>query len=123
MLNELLGGTIIESDTNQNGTYIKYSDGTLICCKNIAFSSIAITQDTGNVLYTSADLDMGSYPYTFVSKPTLNASKVRNYAGFIYNISQETQDFSKIGTVKFGCGRGWSSSAWGVDIIAIGRWK
>ena len=38
-------GQIIESGSNSNGSYIKFSDGTMICYKHINYGEIAITKE------------------------------------------------------------------------------
>lgn len=58
-------GEIIESDSNSNGNYIKYSDGTMICWKNLT-TEMAINAAYGNLYQNSHVFD---FPQQFIETP------------------------------------------------------
>ena len=57
---------IVESGSNANGNYIKYSDGTMICTKSYS-GNINISAQLGNVYYTGIYAQAGDLPQTFTS--------------------------------------------------------
>ena len=57
--------SIVESGSNENGSWIKWADGTMICHKRQAFNNVAITTAWGT-LYESAKLELGDLPQPFV---------------------------------------------------------
>lgn len=63
-------GQIIESGSNDNGTYIKFSNGIMICLKSILFDNINITSALGNIFITDSTLNLGTYPQEFKDNPT-----------------------------------------------------
>lgn len=48
-------GYIVESGSNSNGNYIKFSDGTMICSGNVGITSSQARQ-TGGLTYYSNDI-------------------------------------------------------------------
>ena len=69
-----INSTIIESGTNNNGTYIKYADGTMICTKKVT-GQANITSTWGN-LYDTGDnpLDLGNWAIPFIDVPIVSIS-------------------------------------------------
>ncbi len=59
---------IIESGSNANGNYIKYSNGTMICTKKVSFTSLQFTSAWGNV-YEASPVDLGDYAEEFSEIP------------------------------------------------------
>ena len=56
---------IVDSGTNENGSWIKWADGTMICRKRQIFKNTPIKNSWGNVV-ESAKLNLGDFPQTFV---------------------------------------------------------
>ena len=56
-------GSEIESGSNENGSYIKFADGTLICCKNYASTPTSLNLWGGSIYYT--DIQMGVWALNF----------------------------------------------------------
>ena len=110
-------GYIVESGSNDNGSWIKYSDGTMICYRKIE-KTVAITNAYGT-LYKGIIEDI-NFPQSFVSIPYCLAQN--NGANHI--IIGQCQDVS---TTKIGKLEIWSSittTTYVIPvIIAIGRWK
>ena len=108
---------IIESGSNDNGSWIKYSDGIMICYRKIE-KTVAITNAYGT-LYKGIIEDI-NFPQSFASIPYCLAQN--NGANHI--IIGQCQDISttKIGKIEI-----WSSmttTTYVVPvIIAIGKWK
>ena len=63
-------GEIIESGSNSNGEYIKFSDGTMICRKYINFGQKAISNKWGS-FYESEKITIGNYPEPFIEIPQI----------------------------------------------------
>ena len=110
-------GYIVESGSNDNGSWIKYSDGIMICYRKIE-KTVAITNAYGT-LYKGIIEDI-NFPQSFASIPYCLAQN--NGANHI--IIGQCQDISttKIGKIEI-----WSSmttTTYVVPvIIAIGKWK
>ena len=120
--------SIIESGSNENGNWIKYADGTMICTATKVFENIDVNTSWGN-LYETAELTLGNFPQQFISTPTgINCIMITNTntnnkgsAGFIeYIIETTTTSWGKTAIAK-----ATSSVAAniGLSLIAIGKWK
>lgn len=110
---------ITERGTNANGTYIKFSDGTMICSGRVLLSSLAIKSPWG-ALYLSPALSV-TFPATFIGDPPAISPNMENTTGDIatwYNVLASTSSFDGyFGSAvsrTFKCVLSWS---------AIGRWK
>lgn len=69
------GFGIVESGSNSNGSYIKFSDRTMICWGNSA-ASVTTTNANGNVFYKSATV---TFPAEFVgADPTVISRVTQN---------------------------------------------
>lgn len=64
--------TIIESGSNDNGSWIKYSDGTMICYKSTGEIDMNITTSWGS-LY-EGNLSLGNFPAEFIETPTISVT-------------------------------------------------
>lgn len=53
-------GAIIESDSNSDGEYTKFADGTLICTKTVSFTG-EVSSPLGS-LFISDNINLGAYP-------------------------------------------------------------
>ena len=66
---------IIESGSNDNGSYIKYSDGTMICRNTQTFSSVKISSGWGSMYASSGDArTFNDYPIAFIEEPECTIS-------------------------------------------------
>lgn len=61
---------MIESGSNSNGYYVRYSDGTQICWQNFNENNLAVT-GVGGSLYRSATFTAPDFPVTFSATPTV----------------------------------------------------
>lgn len=112
MLNSL--GTEIESGSNENGFWIKFADGTLIC---IGDTTEVLTSEISesNFLVT--------YPIAFVNYPSVTISNVYSYyRDLILSVAVPTLSNFKVNWYKQS-GTAAANSNIRVYWIAIGRWK
>ena len=112
-------GYIVESGSNDNGSYIKYSDGTMICTKKVK-GTIDITK-TWYTLYTGS-LNLGSSPQTFITTPVVNYSMIGEYA-FLGGSLSAKPTIDNLGSIMLIRPSSQSNTSYEIDIVAIGRWK
>lgn len=111
-------GQIIESGSNTNGSYIKFSDGTMICRKYINFGQKAISNEWGS-FYESEKMTIGNYPKPFIEIPQIFIMPLNTFF-----IEKESSSISKTSWGDFYAVRPVSSTIYiPVDCFAIGKWK
>ena len=119
---------IIESGNNENGNWIKYADGTMICTATKLFENVSVTNSWGN-LYETPELLLGNFPQPFISTPegincimiTNSNSSGKGSAGFVEYVVQTTNtEWGKTAIAK-----PVSSTIANISLslIAIGKWK
>lgn len=119
---------IIESGSNENGNWIKYSDGTMICTATKVFENIDVNNSWGN-LYETQELSLGNFPQQFISTPTgINCNMITNSntngkgsAGFVEYIVQTTN--TSWGKTAIAKATSSVVANIGLSLIAIGKWK
>ena len=110
--------SVVESGSNDNGSWIKYSDGTMICTKKVS-GKIDMTT-AWYTLYTG-EFNLGSSPQTFISAPFVNYSMVGEYA-FVTGTTKKPTTTS-LGNVMLVRPSSLTNMPYEIDIIAIGKWK
>lgn len=111
-------GKIIESGSNSNGSYVKWSDGTMICRKYINYGEKNISNSWGST-YESEELDIGNYPQAFIETPVISVMPLNTFF-----VEKNGTNVSKTGWGSFWATRPVSAKMYiGVDCIAIGKWK
>jgi hypothetical protein len=114
-------GAIIETNTNANGQYIKYADGTLICTSTYDAVALAVTSAVGSIFQMGSEVTW-TYPVPFVGAPTPNLNVYRNDGTVIIGV------FTRVVTSTNLQWRLWSAPAVAagnvktVTLFAIGRW-
>lgn len=112
-------GYIVESGSNYNGSWIKYSDGRLITMHKVT-RTLARTSAWGNMYKSTTQADLGNYPMAFKDIP------------FVYvtlhevNASLEAVQFSSAnnaGKVYILAPTSSKSADYTFQVLAIGRWK
>ena len=108
---------IVESGSNSNGNYIKYSDGTMICWKNLT-TQMAINAAYGNLYQNSRVFD---FPQQFIETPVGVCSMFQWGTGASWGC------VLTISTTQITC-RGIDAISRDVgtckiSYIAIGKWK
>lgn len=111
---------VIEKGSNANGTYIKFSNGIMICHKKVTFTGVAVNISAGS-LYRSNDLNLGSFAQTFKEIPTTMCNLVSGYFGLMAQENGVT--VSSAGTVQVFRTASSSNLTYEVDIIAIGEYE
>lgn len=116
-LNDTIGN-IIESGSNTNGSYIKWSDGTMICYKHMDYGEKTITKEWGS-FYESDKLTIGNYPQAFIEIPRIFIMDL-NYSF----IEKESSSITKTAWGDFFSTRPVSTTQRVIiDCFAIGKWK
>lgn len=106
------GYYIVESGSNANGNYTKFSDGTMICHMTHGYSLTAGTPEEKT----------GNFPSTFLSAPTCSISINGINATNGYTVSKI--GFSYIGTSSYNIVTLVSyAQTYYFGIIAIGKWR
>lgn len=114
------GKDIAESGENENGSYIKYYDGTLICKGSRTFN-ININKAWGAVYETTDMYDFGQFPIQFVDIP--EGVYLTQKTGFTC-FSERIQN-----TTKANIGSTWFTRPTTMEgevtwsFLAIGKWK
>lgn len=112
-------GYIVESGSNNNGSWIKYSDGRLITMHKVT-RTLARTSAWGNMYESTTQADLGNYPMAFKDIP------------FVYvtlhevNALLEAVQFSSAnnaGKVYILAPTLSESADYTFQVLAIGRWK
>lgn len=112
-----LQGHIIESGSNANGNYVKFSDGTLICwyygSKNVAINKAYGSLYQGTITCT--------FPAAFYSKPAVSIGQAKWGTGASWGAVSSTNTTSTV--LRFLDAFSRSSASMDISYIAIGRWK
>lgn len=114
--------SIIESGSNENGNYIKYSDGTMICTKQVTNITIDITTSWGSMYESNYYIPLGSMPQEFTTLYYANASVLSN-SWHAIKLRHEQMSNSSFGQIKLGRGASATDVMVEINCIAIGRWK
>jgi len=102
---------IIESDTNENGRYIKLIDGTLIC-----YNIVPATYANTNTWYEV----ITDFAYDFISYPNVTLT-VRESGNRTINVTYYHYFTNRIG-IKYNSQNNAGGTS-NISYIAIGRWK
>jgi len=118
---------ITESGSNENGRYIKFDDGTMICYHSIELGSIlAFGTGTFSDLYRT-NTATWIYPQRFVGSPIITAGvNHRNITGInrAIGVSSDTPGDDSVHNIQaFRYSGGNQDTNVAVHLIAIGRWK
>lgn len=121
--NTYLYGTIIETGSNSNGNYIKYSDGTIICSGLINVGNISYTRQYGSIWLDNNGTMTLTFPFTF------------DNANDIYSVNLSIASIG--GGVGGVCGQGYTRTQYSfylwhatqytlttiVSFQVIGKWR
>lgn len=113
--------TIVESGSNQYGTWIKYIDGTMICCGKQQHTSARNT--SWGSLYVTSKITGASYPMTFTSIKSVALTPEVN-SNSVWLITSDEGTTSKLPNFYLTSATSTSSSStYYINYIAIGTWK
>lgn len=125
---------VIESGSNDNGYYIKWSNGDLICRRSTTRdsyknSSSASTTVQNLKIYRS-NVFTWTYPIAFNSIPTVNIGVATNLSGSRFclgrvngNPSASNVQIQLLGLEDFTENELGYTNLTKVDLVAIGKWK
>lgn len=112
-----LNNDLTGHSTNSNGSYWKFPDGTLICCKTKRFDTTCNTK--WGVIYETPALEMGAWAYPFITTPYAFGS-VKGSGGLLENV---TPNNTVIGNVYVSRPLSNSTLTIYITVIGIGMWK
>ncbi len=121
--NQALYGTIIEQRSNSNGTYIKFSDGTMICYSTKSYRA-TVTQKLNDYIYYGY-VTLEDFPHEFASIPSVTYSHNTSTEIFAiqpYNIESITTT-NPGGVYPIGPGIRNEPTDLYITVTAIGKWK
>lgn len=114
--------SVVSSNTNENGTYIKYSNGQMECYKNIIYTANGDFVADGSIFYKQ--LGSWTFPQEFVEIPNVQISVVntvtsRRAYGYL------SGEISKTKITNYGVINYWNAtdSDGIVCLVARGKWK
>ena len=112
---------IIESGSNTNGSYTKYSNGTMICYKTVTQNNVSFS--AWGSWYESAQIDLGSFPQSFKTGtvPIITAQS-KNSGGAVANGGILNATASSCGYTRVYRPNDPGAIPITIDIIAIGEW-
>ena len=121
--NNLVGAinSVVESGSNANGSWIKFSDGTMICTKKVT-GQVNIAATWGN-LYDTGDnpLDLGDWAIPFIDVPIVSISFYGANGQWVKGFQTSTTK-EKIGKISIASATSKTANAY-YNVIGIGKWK
>lgn len=121
--NNLVGAinSVVESGSNANGSWIKFSDGTMICTKKVT-GQAKITSTWGN-LYDTGDnpLDLGNWAIPFIDVPIVSISFYGANGQWVEGFQTSTTK-EKVGKISIASATSKTANAF-YNVIGIGKWK
>ena len=114
---------IVESGSNANGTYVKYSDGRMECYKRVTQKNVKLTNSWYG-LYTNENdttVDLGNYAATFIEEPIVNITYMGGNGCWLINNNYHSA--SSPGKVQLCTVSSRTIGTCILDVTAKGRWK
>lgn len=114
---------IIESGSNSNGTYVKYSDGRMECYKRVTKTGVKLTNSWYG-LYTNENdttVDLGNYAATFIEEPVVNITYMGGNGCWLINNNYHSA--SSPGKVQLCTVSSRTIGTCILDVTAKGKWK
>lgn len=110
---------IVDSGSNENGSWVKWANGTMICSKKIKF--VATCNNSWGSMYESEEINFGDMPQVFIDIPDILSGNLGR-TGILEGIQ---------GTTNFKFGTSWilrptkdtASNNYEIDLFAFGKWK
>ena len=112
--------SVVESGSNANGDYIKYSDGTMICTKKVSFVGLQFTIAWGNV-YETPPVELGDYAQEFVDIPLMFITAATSSA-VAEGVDNTKTGFGKV-TFYRPIRTDYADYRYNFYLMAIGKWK
>lgn len=109
---------VVESGSNENGNYIKYADGTMICTKTVTATGTQFNYTEGS-LYFCPRISLGDTPQTFTSVQAVHLNVSSGY-GLVSGAHEYTN--TSFGITQLFRGDNTPQDLT-MQVTAIGRWK
>ena len=115
--------TIVESGSNSNGEYTKYTDGTMICTKRVIKQNVKLTNSWYSLFNNENDtsIDLGSYAATFIEEPVVSITYMGGNGCWLINNNGHSA--SSPGKVQLCTVSSRTIGTCILDVTAKGRWK
>lgn len=111
--------SVVESGSNSNGNWIKYSDGTMICWRQETVTDQAINTAYGSLFQGARNY---TYPIPFSSQPSVTCTSFQYGTGAswgtVVNVSTTTVVLRGFDAFSRATGENCT-----IGYIAIGKWK
>lgn len=120
-INEL--DTIVETDSNSNGSWIKYKNGTMIITQKVTTNLVASSWSSWGSMYSANLNAFPQYPVTFISPPTVSIST--NHTGLNFWLYDRAGGGTVTQAPNMGAVRPTAGGESSITLhcTAIGRWK
>lgn len=112
-------GYIVESGSNSNGKWIKYSDGTMICYQSFT-CNVNYSTKYGSGYYAEITDEIKSFPVSFIETPKVSVGLTTNYG---IGCALRDTNTEKCATNIFVYTFVSRTDTVTLNIIAIGKWK
>ena len=114
---------IVESGSNANGTYVKYSDGRMECYKRVTQKNVKLTGTWYGLYINENDttVDLGNYAATFIKEPIVNITYMGGNGCWIINNNYHSA--SSPGQVQLCTVSSRTIGTCILDVTAKGYWK
>lgn len=119
-LSILKNKTIYDSGSNNDGSYVQFNDGTMICYGIHDLGYVAMTSAFG-AMYEKANVSLGNFPKKFAEIPAVHVTTIGGCAVLEYLNSNDLTTTS-LGVTDFMRPTA-STQHIKIAFIAIGRWK
>ena len=110
---------VVESGSNDNGSWIKYEDGTMICY-GLMPVTMALNIPTGSGFYGAASPNK-YYAQTFIETPRVFIDNNNANWALVLYIEKDKEKIIRINLASFTAYDG--EATFNIDYMAIGRWK
>jgi len=116
------GDPIVESGSNADGEWTRWSDGTQVCTTKDEVTDVDFAV-LDNVAYYPSSFAGTPYPNTFTSRPIQSISPVGERPDVVWVASSGANTISDFGSAFLFSNRVRTNISVGVEITCIGRWK
>lgn len=106
--------------TNDNGTAIKYPDGTMICTKRVRSMTNSITLTWGSCFMTEP-ISLGNFAENFIATPIVSHTLMTGVACWIASAGWASKSYC--GDIRLIRSSSMEVGEVHINILAIGRWK
>ena len=109
---------VVESGSNENGNYIKYADGTMICYKSVT-ASVNFSANWGG-LY-EGKITLGSWAQVFLTSPNVQVSN-GGASGALIECYDPVPTPTSAGGLYLVRPTAYTTNVV-INVLAIGKWK